>query len=119
VHHRYQPPTAFSAVAFHPVEFAVYVIGGQILFWFVPLHPVPAAIVGGYTSYYLIEDHSGIKRTPIWPWQPTSKYHDDHHRYFHCNFGQHILLFDQLGGTLRQEARKYSEDIFGGKGKVE
>ena len=32
VHHRYQPPTAFSAVAFHPVEFALYVVGGQTLF---------------------------------------------------------------------------------------
>jgi lathosterol oxidase len=119
VHHRYQPPTAFSAVAFHPLEFAIYVVGGQTLFWFVPLHPIPAAIVGAYTAYYLIDDHSGIKRTPFWPWQPTSKYHDDHHRYFHCNFGQHILLFDQICGTIRQETREYSEEIFGGKGKRE
>merc|ERR1712166_78887 len=119
VHHRYQPPTAFSAVAFHPLEFAIYVVGGQTLFWFVPLHPIPAAMVGSYTAYYLIDDHSGIMRTPFWPWQPTSKYHDDHHKYFHCNFGQHILLFDKICGTIRQETREYSEDIFGGKGKNE
>ena len=33
------------------------------------------------------------------------------------NFGQHILLFDQVFGTLREEKREYSEDIFGGHGK--
>ena len=119
VHHRYQPPTAFAAVAIHPVEFAIYVIGGQSIFWLVPIHLMVAAVVGLYTTYHLIEDHSGVKRTPIWPWQPTSKYHDDHHRYFHCNFGQHILLFDQLFGTLYDPSREYGESIFGGKGKLE
>ena len=39
-------------------------------------------------------------------------------RYFHCNFGQHILLFDRLGGTLREEARVYGEAVFGGRGST-
>ncbi len=30
LHHRFQPPTAFSATAFHPVEFAIYTLGGQL-----------------------------------------------------------------------------------------
>jgi len=114
IHHRYQPPTAFAAIAIHPVEFVGFIIGGQAVFWFVPIHPIVAFVVGSYTMYHLIEDHSGVKRTPIWPWQPTSKYHDNHHQYFHCNFGQHILLFDQLFGTLRNESKQYGEGVFGG-----
>ena len=103
VHHRYQPPTAFSAIAIHPLEFVAFVLGGQWVFWIVPIHPIVGATVGMYTVYYLIDDHSGVRLTPIWPWQPTSKYHDDHHQHFNCNFGQHIMLFDQLFGTLRPQ----------------
>ena len=75
--------------------------------------------VGGYTAYYLIEDHTGIKVTSCFPWQPSSMYHDDHHRYFHCNFGQHVLWFDWMFGTLRTVKRKYGEHRFGGKGGVD
>lgn len=111
-HHRFQPPTPFSAVAFHPLEFAFYVVGGQLLFLFVPVHPTVMVIVGLYTGYYLIEDHCGIKRTPMWPWQPSTQMHDDHHKYFHCNFGQHIVLFDVLCGTIRKQSGQYGESIF-------
>ena len=75
---------------------------------------IVAFVVSSYTMYHLIEDHSGVKKTPIWPWQPTTEYHDNHHQYFHCNFGQHILLFDQLFGTLRNESKQYGEGVFGG-----
>ena len=93
------------------------VVGGQILFWFVPVHAFVAGLVGAYTAYYLIDDHSGVKLTPIWPWQPTSQYHDDHHRFFHVNFGQHILFWDRMMGTIRSVDKRYGEDCFGGKGK--
>ena len=111
-HHRYQPPTPFSAVAFHPFEFFVYVVGGQTVFYFVPIHPAVAALVGAYTAYYLVADHSGVKCEPVWPWQPTSQFHDDHHRYFHCNFGQHVLWLDRVFGTLRSVRREYGEAKF-------
>jgi len=116
LHHTFQPPTSFSAVAFHPVEFGFYVLGGQMIFFVLPIHPSVMLVVGGYTAYYLIEDHSGIKATAPWPWQPTSLYHDDHHRYFHVNFGQHVLWFDWIFGTLRTVRRTYGEECFGGKG---
>ncbi|KAL1500707.1 hypothetical protein AB1Y20_013354 [Prymnesium parvum] len=116
LHHYFQPPTAFSAVAFHPFEFACYVLGGQLIFFVLPVHPTVMLSVGLYTAYHLVEDHTGIKATPSWPWQPTSAFHDDHHRYFHCNFGQHVLWYDWLFGTLRNVGRSYGEEVFGGKG---
>eukprot|EP00451_Oxyrrhis_marina_P028454 CAMPEP_0204345800 /NCGR_PEP_ID=MMETSP0469-20131031/26675_1 /ASSEMBLY_ACC=CAM_ASM_000384 /TAXON_ID=2969 /ORGANISM="Oxyrrhis marina" /LENGTH=325 /DNA_ID=CAMNT_0051331303 /DNA_START=36 /DNA_END=1013 /DNA_ORIENTATION=- len=116
MHHKFQPPTPFSALAFHPFEWFVYVIGGQTFFWVVPCHPIPAVVVGLYTSYHLIEDHSGVKMTSVFPWQPTTMYHDDHHQYFHVNFGQHIVFWDWLCGTLRQPGRTYTEETFGGHG---
>jgi len=115
-HHRYQPPTAFSAVAFHPIEFAIYVMGGQVIYFFIPIHSTVSLIVGVYTAYYLIVDHSGIKSTPPWFWQPSTKFHDDHHKYFHCNFGQHFVWFDRMFNTVRRVNRSYGEGVFGGGG---
>jgi sterol desaturase/sphingolipid hydroxylase (fatty acid hydroxylase superfamily) len=75
-------------------------------------------------------DHSGVdfegvrlsccpcnanpRRPQDLPWMPTTKYHDDHHRYFHCNFGLHLITWDWLGGTLRSRDRMYGEDNFVG-----
>lgn len=116
LHHEFQPPTAHSAVAFHPLEFACYVFGGQAILFVVPIHFSVMIIVGLYTIYHLVEDHTGIKRTPMWFWQPTTMFHDDHHKYFHLNFGQHTLFFDYLFGTLRDGRKKYGESVFGGRG---
>eukprot|EP00756_Hemistasia_phaeocysticola_P020158 Hpha_TRINITY_DN15705_c2_g19::TRINITY_DN15705_c2_g19_i1::g.42128::m.42128/K00227/SC5DL, ERG3; Delta7-sterol 5-desaturase len=117
-HHKFQPPTPASAIAQHPVEWTCFVMGGQAYFWVVPCHVSIAVILGGYTIYELILDHSGVMMTSPWPWQPTTKFHDDHHRYFHCNFGQHTMAFDHLFGTTRVISRKYSEKVFGGKGET-
>ena len=105
-------------MAFHPVEFACYVLGGQLIFFVVPIHPSVMLTVGVYTAYHLVEDHTGVVSTSSWPWQPTSAFHDDHHKHFHCNFGQHVLWYDWLFGTLRNVGRAYGEDNFGGKGRA-
>ena len=59
-------------------------------------------------------DHSGIDFEGDLPWQPSVQFHDDHHRFFHVNFGQSFIVWDWLFGTLRQGNRKYGEDIFVG-----
>lgn len=118
LHHKFNPPTAFTAVAFHPVEFAVFVFGGQLVFFVMPVHPSVMLTVGLYTARHLIEDHTGIRNTPTWPWQCTTTFHDDHHQHFHCNFGQHVLWFDHLFGTMRSVKRTYAEEDYGGKGKA-
>ena len=101
-----------------------------------------------YTYYHGIIDHSGITfKKAFWqPWQPDCIFHDNHHQYFHVNFGFNIELWDkvkgrgkklfssrfqqedffwfnlprylfQIHGTYRQKDRIYREDIFYGHGK--
>ncbi|MCB9788498.1 MAG: hypothetical protein H6744_17590, partial [Deltaproteobacteria bacterium] len=41
---------------------------------------------------------------------------DDHHTQFHCNFGQHLMIWDRLHGTLRRQSRQYGAEVFGGRG---
>ncbi|XP_077861419.1 lathosterol oxidase-like [Saccoglossus kowalevskii] len=84
----------------------------------VPLHPAVYLGVLVYNYYYGVIDHSGIYLRAVWPWQPSSMFHDDHHKYFHCNFGVNTKLFDWIHGTLRQPDRYYSEATFGGKGAL-
>ena len=44
-------------------------------------HSVVYVVILLYGYYYGMMDHSGIKMGAVWPWQPSSMFHDDHHRY--------------------------------------
>ena len=40
-----------------------------------------------YVYYFGMMDHSGIKMTSWFPWQPDTMFHDDHHKYeYVCKF---------------------------------
>lgn len=98
-----------------------------------------------YIYYHGIIDHSGINFKAYWwqPWQPHCIFHDNHHQYFHVNFGFNIEYWDkvfklvatirlavlntwfdylrhlnQLHGTYRKKDRLYREDIYYGQGKA-
>jgi lathosterol oxidase len=115
-HHKYNAPVPFTVTAMHPAEFLFY----QTIFLAPPfLVPMPAIAYYGllvYIFYFNTVDHSGIVHRSWLPWQGPSKFHDDHHKFFHCNFGQSMMLWDRLLGTLRRQGRRYGETVYGGKG---
>lgn len=115
-HHRYKAPTAFSVAAMHPLEFLVFqaILVSPIL-WF-PMHVSVYLGIMSYLYFYGLCDHSGVHLTALWPWQPSSMFHDDHHKYFHCNFGQNLAIWDKFHDTFRKGDRQYGESIFGGRG---
>lgn len=115
-HHRYGAPTPFTVTAMHPVEFMTYQTIFLLPALFVPMYGFFYYGLLVYVFYYNVCDHSGIHHRALVPWQPPSRFHDDHHRYFHCNFGQSSLLWDRLYGTMRRLGRRYGEDVYGGKG---
>ncbi|XP_071155020.1 uncharacterized protein [Mytilus edulis] len=117
VHHRYHQPTAFSTVAMHPAEFLLHQSYLIIVPFYFPIHAAVYIPTILYVYYYGMMDHSGINMSAIWPWQPPSIFHDNHHKYFHVNFGFNSYMFDWLHDTLRTDDRVYGEDIFGGKGQ--
>lgn len=65
-----------------------------------------------YVHYHNAVDHSGVYYESHLPWQPTSLYHDDHHKFFHVNYGQTFTLWDRLGGTFYEPKRSYGESKF-------
>lgn len=116
VHHRFKSPTPWSAAAMHPYEFMLFQFLLEIPIFLVPLHAGVFLFWLIYGYYYGILAHSGIDLHSMLPWQPSVIFHDDHHKYFHCNFGVNTMIFDRLHGTLRKNDRFYSETTFGGKG---
>jgi hypothetical protein len=47
-----------------------------------------SGVTNCHVLYGIICGCSRIDFDGDFPWQPSTKYHDDHHKYFHVNFGQ-------------------------------
>lgn len=115
-HHRYTAPVIFTTTATHPLEFLVFQFFVMLPVVVVPMHWSVYLVVVLYTYLIGMIDHCGIKVQWPLPFHTGNRFHDDHHVYFHCNYGHHTQLWDRLHGTLRQENRRYGEHVFGGKG---
>lgn len=119
LHHTYKQPTAFSVTAIHPVEFVSIQMIYILPMFTLPVHYVPFCSLLIYIYGHGLINHSGINFKHFWwqPWQPDTIHHDNHHQYFHVNFGFNIEFWDHLHGTARRKDRVYHEGIFGGVGK--
>ena len=116
VHHRWTSPTAFTAAAMHPAEFALYQSIMLAPLFVLPIHVVGLVVVLVYQNTIALLDHSGVALGSVLPWQPPPRFHDDHHVHFHVNYGQTLGLWDRVFGTWRRAGRVYGEHVYGGKG---
>ena len=117
-HHRFIATSPYVTTAAHPFELLALQLSSFLPLFFIPFHAVSIGVVLVYILVFNIIDHSGVSLQSSLPWQGPSTYHDDHHRHFHCNFGQHLMLWDRLHGTLRRQHYRYGVNVFGGKGKA-
>ncbi|KAG6461005.1 delta(7)-sterol 5(6)-desaturase erg32 [Manduca sexta] len=117
LHHKYKQPTAFSVTAIHPVEIMHVQLTMCLPLFTIPVHWAPFYVVAIYNYYHGIIDHSGINFKAQWwqPWQPDAEFHDQHHEFFHCNFGFNMSLWDRLHGTARKMNTVYTEETFHGE----
>lgn len=115
-HHRCVATTPFNTVTMHPAEFIILQTVTFLPIFVLPVHYVAFMALLVYVLVFNILDHSGIKMSHWLPWHSTSHFHDDHHVYFHCNFGQNLAFFDKFHGTHRRKNRRYGENVYGGKG---
>ena len=115
-HHRTLSPTAFTAPAMHPLEFALYQAVVTAPLFLVPIPAWGVAATLGFHNIVALFDHSGINFRAWFPWQPPPRFHDDHHAYFHVNFGQTLGWWDFMFDTWRREGRVYGEYVYGGRG---
>jgi lathosterol oxidase len=111
-HHKFVAPIIFTTTAMHPVEFLVFFSALLLPAFVIPMHVAVYVALIGYTYLIGMIDHAGVRlRVPL-PLHADNRFHDDHHINFHCNFGHHTALFDQLHDTVKRDGRRYGEDMF-------
>jgi Delta7-sterol 5-desaturase len=116
IHHRYTAPVIFTTTAVHPIEFLTFEFFLILPALIIPVHAAVYVAVIAYTYFIGMVDHSGVHvRWPL-PLHGDNRFHDDHHVYFHCNYGHHTALFDRLHGSARRLDRHYDETTFGDRG---
>ena len=84
-------------------------------YWLVAHFLVPAAplVLLAHKLYDQVTGvigHSGYEHGGVWCWPPSPlvgvTHHDQHHRFFRCNYATHFTLWDRLMGTLHPDHDK-------------
>ncbi|MDB5392668.1 MAG: desaturase [Rhodospirillales bacterium] len=69
-----------------------------------PISPVVLLVHKLYDEISGVIGHSGVEHAGgiCWPPSPliSVTHHDQHHRFFNCNYAPHFTLWDRLMGTL-------------------
>lgn len=108
IHHRSTSPNPLTTLSVSPLESLIN--GG-----FVPLfltvftvHDASMALIGPTNPIMGLYVHLGYEFLPRWwnrswgtKWFISTTFHDQHHRYFTCNFGGYTTIWDWLCGTVR------------------
>ncbi len=79
---RYHSPTAYSAISMSPIELSFLDAAIILPLFVVPINGVVFMVELAYIYYFGLMDHSGVTMESWFPWQPHTKFHDDHHRYY-------------------------------------
>ena len=101
MHHRNVNPGPLSGLSMHPVEHVIY-FSTLLIHFVIPSHPLHVF----YHIYWLVlgtvSTHAGYEE--IWVrkkslLQVGSFFHQIHHRYFNCNYGNPEIPFDRWFGS--------------------
>ncbi|WP_174296982.1 sterol desaturase family protein [Sphingomonas bacterium] len=108
LHHASRPPTAWAAMAFHPVEALTGAVAIPLLVLVIPIHVGALAIVLATMTVMGVTNHMGwemfppaLWRGPIGGWLITASHHQRHHERYGCNFGLYFRWWDKMCGTDR------------------
>ncbi len=118
IHHRSKVPTAFSTIAFHPVESLVQWLVFPLIVYTVPCHITMMIVVFGFTFLVNNMGHlgyefypKGLVTHPIFRWSNSSTFHNMHHTHVSCNYGLYFNFWDTLFGTTHPDYPKLYERV--------
>lgn len=108
VHHRSRPPTAWAAMAFHPLEALTGAVVIPFLVLFIPIHYGALLVVLTVMTVMGVTNHMGwelfprrLVEGPAGRWLITASHHHRHHEQYGCNYGLYFRFWDRLCGTDR------------------
>ena len=102
LHHKNVNIGPWSGIAMHPVEHALY-ISSLCLHWVVYLHPVHLIFHVVWLGPGAAMSHTGYENLLIKDKRRLALgtfYHQLHHRYFECNYGNQEMPWDRWFGTF-------------------
>lgn len=106
VHHKSKPPTAWTAMSFHPIEAVSGAIVIPLLVFVVPIHLAMLGIVLTVATVMGVINHMGWEIVPrrlvhsaLGSWLITASHHEKHHEDYRCNFGLYFRFWDRICGT--------------------
>ncbi len=106
LHHASRPPTAWAAMAFHPIEAMTGAVVIPLLVFVIPIHVAALGLVLGIMTVMGVTNHMGWEMFPrfMWAgplggWLITASHHQRHHERYGCNYGLYFRFWDRLCGT--------------------
>ena len=130
VHHASKPPTAWAAMAFHPIEAVTGAVAIPLLVFAIPIHVGALGLVLTVMTVMGVTNHMGWEVFPrfMWSgrlggWLITASHHQRHHDQYRCNYGLYFRFWDRVCGTdrglgdfARAHARAAGRPASGGRG---
>lgn len=108
VHHASRPPTAWAAMAFHPLEALTGAVAIPLLVLSIPIHAAALGVVLMVMTVMGVTNHMGWEIFPRFMWRGalgnwliTASHHQRHHEHYGCNYGLYFRVWDRLCGTDR------------------
>ncbi len=106
VHHESRPPTAWAALAFHPIEAATGAVIIPLLVFVIPIHVAALALVLSVMTVMGVTNHMGWEIFPTYLWRGrigdwliTASHHQRHHELYRGNYGLYFRFWDRTCGT--------------------
>lgn len=107
-HHASRPPTAWAAMAFHPIEAISGAVIIPLLVFVIPIHVGALGLVLTIMTVMGVTNHMGWEmfpafmwRGPLGQWLITASHHQRHHELYRGNYGLYFRFWDRLCGTDR------------------
>jgi lathosterol oxidase len=108
VHHASRPPTAWAAMAFHPIEAITGAVIIPLLVFAIPIHAAALGLVLTVMTVMGVTNHMGWEMFPALMWRGhlggwliTASHHQRHHERYGCNYGLYFRFWDRLCRTDR------------------
>ncbi|WP_293573019.1 sterol desaturase family protein [Phaeobacter sp.] len=113
VHHRNVNTGPWSGMSMHPVEACGY-LSAVLILLIVPSHPVHMLFLAYWLMLGAASSHSGYEA--IWAKDRQALllgafFHQLHHRYYECNYGNAEMPWDRWFGTYHDGSEKATKHI--------
>lgn len=101
LHHKNINIGPWSGLSMHPIEHIIY-FSCILIHWVVPSHPIHLLMNAQHAAFTPAQGHVGFEKLLLKGDKgvPAASYfHQLHHRYFECNYGETDFPFDKWFGT--------------------